>query len=73
MKPANDNKRCPSCGSRNLRWEADRGWFTHGTRYLRCQSCGDCADTRVPVWTWAMFGIAAAAASWGVARVFGVG
>lgn len=64
-KPANDNQACPSCGSARLEWERDNGWLTHGTRHLRCQSCGDAATSKVAPWTWVMFAIALAAAAWG--------
>ena len=56
---------CRSCQSRNLRWESDNGWLTHGTKHLRCQSCGDTITSKVALWTWAMLAIALAAAVWG--------
>lgn len=65
MKPANDNEACPSCGSGRLLWEQDNGWITRPIRYLRCQSCGECARTQVPGWVWLMYGIALVAAVWG--------
>lgn len=55
-------ERCKSCGSEELRWEADKGWLTHGWRYLRCRACQDLVRAEAPAWVWAMYLIAAAAA-----------
>lgn len=64
-QPANDNDSCPSCGSGRLEWQPDNGWITRPIRYLRCTDCGDCARSELPMWGWAMYGIALAAGVWG--------
>jgi hypothetical protein len=63
-------EQCPSCESRDLKWEQDNGWITRPVRYLRCQTCSDCVRISASGRIWIAIVIVSSAAllGWLVTR-----
>ena len=51
-KRLTDKDICPSCKRGWLQWERDPHWARRPMRYLRCQSCGDSAGSKLQAWGW---------------------